>query len=109
MNTTNSVTADRKHNTFMPLPAKYDALSPAMKRVVRQDYIRLQKGMCAHCGRQLTSAPDRKVTRKPITREFFPSNFFDYPIHLHHDRMTGLTVGAVHARCNAFLWEYKGQ
>lgn len=32
-----------------------------------------------------------------------------YPVHLHHDHKTGLTIGAVHAKCNAVLWQYYGE
>jgi hypothetical protein len=31
------------------------------------------------------------------------------PIHLQHDHDTGLTEGAVHAYCNAVLWQYEGR
>ncbi|AGI61771.1 hypothetical protein VCO139_0016 [Vibrio phage VCO139] len=41
--------------------------------------------------------------------KLFPKNMFQYPIHLHHDHNTGMTIGAVHARCNAVLWEYYGE
>ena len=32
-----------------------------------------------------------------------------HPIHLHHDHDTDLTIGAVHAYCNAILWEYHNE
>ena len=41
-------------------------------------------------------------------KTIFPENFFDHSIHLHHDHDTGMTIGAVHAHCNAVLWEYEG-
>jgi hypothetical protein len=28
---------------------------------------------------------------------------------LHHCHQTGLTIGAVHAKCNAVLWQYHGE
>jgi hypothetical protein len=36
----------------------------------------------------------------------FPELFLKYPVHLHHSHVTGLTIGAVHAYCNAVLWVY---
>ena len=51
----------------------------------------------------------RAVTELEIHEELFPKNFFDHPIHLHHDHETGMTIGAVHAQCNAVLWQYHGE
>lgn len=41
-----------------------------------------------------------------LQRKIFPKGFFDRPVHLHHSHDTGLTIGAVHAVCNAVLWIY---
>jgi hypothetical protein len=32
-----------------------------------------------------------------------------HPVHLQHSHVTGLTEGAVHAFCNAVLWQYEGR
>jgi len=44
-----------------------------------------------------------------IKKSLFPRGFFGYPIHLHHSHDTGMTIGAVHAHCNAVLWQYEGE
>jgi hypothetical protein len=49
------------------------------------------------------------VTSKPINWKLFPENFLMYPVHLQHDHNTNLTEGAVHAYCNAVLWQYEGR
>ena len=46
---------------------------------------------------------------KWIDEELVPENFFKYPVHLHHSHYTGMTIGAVHANCNAVLWQYHGE
>ena len=93
----------------MKLPIKYSQTHWSVRRDVRNEYVRLQRGLCYHCGSDLDGPPPREVMSKPITRKLFPPNFFKYPVHLHHDHNTDLTIGAVHARCNAVLWEYLGQ
>jgi len=30
-------------------------------------------------------------------------------MHLHHNHETDMTEGAVHAYCNAVLWQYEGK
>jgi len=42
----------------------------------------------------------------PVHEDRYPSGFFDHPIHLHHDHDTGMTVGAIHAYCNAVSFDY---
>ena len=39
----------------------------------------------------------------------FPAFFLSHPIHLQHNHETNMTEGAVHARCNAVLWQYEGR
>jgi hypothetical protein len=39
----------------------------------------------------------------------FPPNFLKYPVHLQHNHDTDMTEGAVHARCNAVMWQYHGR
>lgn len=93
----------------MELPVKYDSLEWPERRAVREEYIRLQKGNCAHCGEPLSGPCSDEMDRKPIKRRLFPETFFKYPVHLHHSHVTGMTIGAIHAQCNAVLWQYRGE
>lgn len=90
----------------MILPVNYDQLHHTERRAVREEYVKLQNGKCHLCGEPLDKEP--KKTKK-ITPKLYPPNFFKYPVHLHHRRDTGMTVGAVHCYCNAVLWEYHGE
>ena len=90
----------------MDLPVKYDSLSSYKKRIVREEYVLAQNGKCAHCGEDLSGKPSTSVRKMKVTRSLYPPNFFKWPVHLHHSHETGLTIGAVHAVCNAVLWEY---
>jgi len=92
-----------------PLPVHYPSLSSAMRKQVREAYVYKQKGLCAHCNTKLIEEPDILIQRAWIDEKLFPEGFFDHPIHLHHDHNTGKTIGAIHARCNAYLWQYKGE
>lgn len=93
----------------MDLPVPYATLAPEQRRAVREEYIRRQGGKCHHCGEPLTEQASQEVLSAHIVRSCFPENFFKWPVHLHHSHDTGLTIGAVHARCNAYLWLYKGE
>jgi len=44
-----------------------------------------------------------------INENLFPPKFLNWPVHLHHDHKTGMTVGAVHSHCNAVLWQYHNE
>jgi len=102
-------------NTFfpeapkIPLPVDYTKISPAYRRIVRHEYIRIQEGKCYHCKQPLSEESSKVVMESPIKVELFPPFFFVNPIHLHHNHKTGMTIGAVHARCNAYLWQYFGE
>lgn len=93
----------------MILPQNYDALDRYKRREVREEYIKKQGGKCYHCGADLEKQPCSSVRCLPVTEKLFPPGFFKYPVHLHHDHNTGLTIGAVHAYCNAVLWEHHGE
>jgi hypothetical protein len=93
----------------MELPVKYDDLTPHQRKVAREGYRLLQDDNCHFCGAPLSGDPIKVVQDRFIEKRLFPVGFFKHPIHLHHDRKTGLTKGAVHARCNAYLWQYRGQ
>ena len=90
----------------MKLPVNYDNLHYTERRAVREEYIRVQDGRCYHCTLSLAEAPNMSL---PIKWKLFPKGFLDHPIHLHHSHATGMTLGAVHAYCNAVLWQYHGE
>lgn len=93
----------------MVLPVDYTKLTQPERREVRLQYIKEQNNLCMYCGETLNMpAPDR-ITNKPINLNLFPEGFLNNPIHLQHDHNTNMTEGAVHAYCNAVLWEYEGR
>lgn len=93
----------------LPLPVKYDSLHWTERKQVREQYVRLQAGLCLHCKKPLSEEPAKSVNSRPVNKKLFPANFFNHPVHLHHSHKTGLTLGAVHCYCNAVLWEYYGE
>lgn len=93
----------------MNLPVDYEKLSPRKRREVRLEYIKRQGNKCFYCKAPLDSPPPKKVLDRAIDWELFPPNFLKYPIHLQHDHYTGMTEGAVHAYCNAVMWQYEGR
>lgn len=93
----------------MKLPVLYDKLNPKQKREVRTEYIRLQEGNCYFCHEPLSGKPDKQVLDKDINLSLFPVGFLRWPIHLQHCHSSGFTEGAVHARCNAAMWQYLGR
>jgi len=93
----------------MELPVDYDKLKQWQRRLVRLEYIRLQNGKCYHCKKPLDGPAAKKILKKKLNRKMFPKGFLDWPVHLHHDHNTGLTIGAVHCYCNAVLWQYHGE
>jgi hypothetical protein len=93
----------------MKLPINYHKLNSQDRKLVRGQYIKLQNGKCLHCGNPLDEKPTREIMIKEINGNLFPPNFFNFPIHLHHNHETGMTIGAIHCRCNAVLWQYFGE
>ena len=91
------------------LPAVYADMEWWERRDVRNEYVRVQDGKCHHCGSSLDGEPPKHITGKKINWRLFPPNFTKYPVHLHHSHDSGLTIGAVHALCNAVLWQYHGE
>lgn len=88
---------------------QYNSLTPLEKRQKREEYIEHQNGNCWYCQHTLSEKPPAKIMRKVLNFRLFPTGFFRYPVHLQHDHKTGLTEGAVHAYCNAVLWQYHGR
>lgn len=91
----------------IPLPAYYDALTRTERVRVRERYMEQQGGKCAHCGEPLEGPCADHVSRDWINWNLFPPGFMNNQVHLHHDHKTGLTIGAIHAYCNAWLWQYR--
>lgn len=93
------------------LPQDYRALKQPQRREVRMQYVAAQDGKCSHCMKSLNGAPAPIVSSLKIDWRRFPGgeNFLRHPVHLHHCHKTGLTIGAVHAYCNAVLWQYHGE
>jgi hypothetical protein len=85
------------------LPAMYDMLTPEQRRWARGEYARLQGGLCCHCRAPLAGPASPEVLALEIDESRYPPNFFTWAHHLHHNHATGLTIGVVHARCNAVL------
>lgn len=90
------------------LPVDYTKLKRFEKKKVREEYIKIQNGLCTYCNELLSGQPPERILSKKINRRLFPEGFFEAPIHLHHDHKTSMTIGAIHAYCNAYLWEYHG-
>lgn len=88
------------------LPVRYDLITQPERRLVRLEYIERQNNLCHHCHCPLDEDPCEEVMTARITESRFPAGFFHHPIHLHHNKKTGYTIGAVHARCNAYLFQY---
>lgn len=87
-------------------PTDYNKLDQAGRRAVRIQYIKDQHNRCYHCGASLSGEPSFEIAAKKVTPKLYPAGFFKNKIHLHHNHRTGMTIGAVHAHCNAVLWEY---
>lgn len=93
----------------MELPINYETSSPRLRKKAREEYERLQGGKCFHCGNDLSGPPSKEINKKKIIKSLFPEHFFKYPVHLHHSHKDGMTIGAVHNKCNAVLWQYHGE
>lgn len=93
----------------MEMPVDYTKLDWVQRRAVREYYVAIQECNCSECGESLMGKPATYIERARINWSLFPKHFTKHPIHLHHCHKTGMTIGAVHARCNAYLWQYKGE
>ena len=94
------------------VPALYSTLTAARRVVVRERYVELQEGKCLHCYTLLVEDPAPHVLAMKVNWHAFPgraAGFLRHPVHLHHDHKTDLTIGAVHAYCNAVLWQFHGE
>ena len=93
------------------LPVHYHSLDwrKGEKKAVREQYIEEQAGKCFWCDESLDGDPPEHIMNSKIKWGLFPKGFRDHPIHLQHDHGTGLTEGAVHMKCNAYMWQYEGK
>lgn len=91
------------------LPVDYTKLNWRQKKQVREQYIKEQEGLCMYCKKPLVSKPPSNITNKTVNWGLFPKGFLKYPVHLQHNHNTNMTEGAVHAYCNAVLWQYEGR
>lgn len=83
----------------------YNSLTASQRKAKREEYIAHQEGKCWFCGNDLKGPPTAKVQLRKYNTRLFPKGFFKWPVHLHHSHKTGLTIGAVHSKCNAYMWE----
>ena len=93
----------------MNIVIKYSESTPTERRKRRVQYVEEQQGKCYHCQGLLKCGPPEHITDLKIDWSLFPPFFLKHPVHLHHDHDTDLTIGAVHAYCNAVLWQYHGE
>jgi len=93
----------------MDLPVNYEKIHYRERKAVREEYIKVQNGLCYYCKAPLTEEPTELVRNLDINDKLFPESFFKNPVHLHHSHDTGMTIGAVHCFCNAVLWQYHGE
>ena len=93
----------------MELPINYKESHFSVRKQAREEYVRIQDGKCCYCGSDLIGEPSDDVMAKKINKNLFPKNIFDYAVHLHHCHKTGMTIGAVHSKCNAVLWQFHGE
>jgi len=93
------------------LPKDYTKLSQTERREIRLIYAEIQNNTCIHCKESLDLPPTPEILAKEINWNLFPGgkNFLNYPVHLQHSHYTGMTEGAVHAYCNAVMWQYEGR
>ena len=90
----------------MQQPVNYNKLNSKQKKEVREQYITDQNNKCYYCKEDLHRNPPQKILVMNINWRLFPPGFLKNKIHLQHNHTTGMTEGAVHAYCNAVMWQY---
>jgi hypothetical protein len=90
-------------------PILYSRADAKQRRAVREQYVKEQQGLCYWCKEPLVGPAPKHVTEKKINWRLFPPHFLKHPVHLQHNHDTDLTEGAVHAICNAVMWQYYGR
>ncbi len=102
----------KKMVNYLPkltLPINYKEATWMERKRAREQYTELQNGKCWYCHENLLADPSMAVQLRGINTKLFPKGMFDHPIHLHHCHKTQMTIGSVHAKCNAILWQYHGE
>jgi hypothetical protein len=61
----------------MNLPVNYKEIHYSEKWRVREAYIKLQNGLCYHCGKPLDGDPPESITRLNVNRALFPKQNFN--------------------------------
>jgi|TARA_B110000858_G_C17694147_1_gene422662 hypothetical protein len=93
-------------NNSVSLPIKYSEATPKQRKLVREQYVDEQDGLCYWCNTPLNGKAPKFITDKKVNWKLFPPGFLRNPIHLQHNHDSDLTEGAVHAICNAVMWQY---
>lgn len=103
--------ATRPRSNDDTIPARYFELNPARRVLVREAHAEAQGGLCWYCKSRLDTPPPPHIVCLPVNWRKFPGGegFLNHPVHLHHSHLTGMTLGAVHAYCNAILFDYHGE
>lgn len=91
------------------LPVNYTKLHWSERRLVREQYVVEQNGLCMYCNHPLKDPAPEHIQEKRINWRMFPQDFLKYPVHLQHCHTTGMTEGAVHNYCNAVMFQYEGR
>ena len=91
------------------LPINYTRLTRVQRKEVREQYILQQRHQCYWCHEDLRNPAPDVITAQKINLKLFPPGFLNNPIHLQHNHENGQTEGAVHAYCNAVMWEHHGR
>jgi hypothetical protein len=91
------------------LPVPYSKTPYWERKQIREQYARIQGGKCYWCHQDLAGKPRSDVLALHVNLNIFPPNFLKHPVHLQHNHDTDMTEGAVHARCNAVMWQYHGR
>ena len=106
---TPTITLQPIQGRTMELPINYPASHWAVRKAARLQYAEEQNGKCWHCQTLLINPPSKTVRKQSVNELLFPRGFFKNPTHLHYNHKSGMTIGTVHAKCNAVLWQYHGE
>lgn len=87
----------------------YSQLGYAGRQMARDYFRQKQNDRCYHCGELLDGNPSQEVMETEIDWTLFPRGFLGTHVHIHHDHDTDKVLGLVHAKCNAYLWQYLGE
>lgn len=87
----------------------YSKMTPNDRRNLREQMARAQGDECWYCTAPLYMTPPVHIGNYKYNKRSFPPNMLKYPVHLHHDHETDICLGAVHAKCNVYMWEVEGK